>query len=1037
MLPHAGNRPPLAQQDTQQQYPQHQQFQSQQQPQFNPQHTHMQHHTSNQNMQQMPGVPLMPGVPGMPAPPGPGMLPGAPMSQLANGMSSMSLSPNSHPRGKRVYPQQQGAQPAVPGPVGGRPSPSPQPFNPSPAPSPQPHHYPPQQPHQPGFPPQPGRPAPAPAPFPPSQSVPPIPGYPQQQQQSQHQPNVNPQYQPPNPQGFPYPPRPPFPGPFPAGGPPPVPSLDSLQPRTTPPSVHPLAPRQPVPGTPGTPGAPGAPPARQRIDPNQIPSPVAVHEADQQAHAEGVWLTSTRQAPPLVSTECRIVDDGNSSPRLLRLTTANIPSTPDLSTLSQIPIALLIQPLADPGPGEDPVPLTGSEDVGPERCNRCHAYVNPFVVFLDGGRRWLCNICGHSNPVSDNYFSNLDMHGRRLDLAQRPELTHGTVEFVATKEYALRPPAPLHIVFAIDVSYTSVQSGHLARACEAVRAALPGVQRGCRVGVVTYDKAVQFYNMKPELEGPQMLVVSDVHDVFVPINEGFLGDVDEARTNLETLLDTLPTMFETTRTTESVLGAAVQAVDMALAAVGGRLLIFQSSLANAGPGALSVREDTKLLGTDQEKTMFQSQDVPLWKKLGTSLVNHGVCVDMWVVPGGYVDLATIGTLAALTGGSTYYYQGFDYGRDGPKFVNDVRKSVEGNFGYDAVLRVRCSTGLRTTDHFGNFNMSNSTDVQLAGVSPRTSLAVAVQYDSKLDEKADAFFQVAMLYTTAGGNRRIRILNAAVPVTSQIGNVFRYADMDTTVNYLMKTSATQAVASSLRSVREALTDRCVKILASYRKNCASSTQPGQLILPESYKLYPLYNLSLLKMKAFRGGPDLPSDVRVYHLRLVKGMPVTTSVPFIYPRIFALHDVGPLDESEPFELSRHILPPRVRASYERMDPAGLYLVENGQAILLWIGRQAPPEILRSLFGVDAHEKIDVMMRSMPELDNALSVRVRTIVGYLQSQRTSYMQLQLVRQQADPLLEVELSNMLAEDKSFDGMNYVDYLTHVHRLIQTELAG
>lgn len=35
--------------------------------------------------------------------------------------------------------------------------------------------------------------------------------------------------------------------------------------------------------------------------------------------------------------------------------------------------------------------------IGPVRCNRCKAYMNPFVQFVDGGRRFLCNICTYSS----------------------------------------------------------------------------------------------------------------------------------------------------------------------------------------------------------------------------------------------------------------------------------------------------------------------------------------------------------------------------------------------------------------------------------------------------------------------------------------------------------------------------------------------------------------------------------------------------------------------------------------------------------------
>lgn len=38
--------------------------------------------------------------------------------------------------------------------------------------------------------------------------------------------------------------------------------------------------------------------------------------------------------------------------------------------------------------------------IGVQRCFRCRTYINPFVQFIDGGRRWRCNMCGHLNDGS-------------------------------------------------------------------------------------------------------------------------------------------------------------------------------------------------------------------------------------------------------------------------------------------------------------------------------------------------------------------------------------------------------------------------------------------------------------------------------------------------------------------------------------------------------------------------------------------------------------------------------------------------------------
>lgn len=59
-------------------------------------------------------------------------------------------------------------------------------------------------------------------------------------------------------------------------------------------------------------------------------------------------------------------------------------------------------------------------------------------------------------------------------------------------------------------------------------------------------------------------------------------------------------------------------------------------------------------------------------------------------------------------------------------------------------------------------------------------------------------------------------------------------------------------SSSKEVRENLMEQCAQILACYRKNCASPSSTGQLILPEVMKLLPVYLNSLVKSGILASG-----------------------------------------------------------------------------------------------------------------------------------------------------------------------------------------
>lgn len=94
-------------------------------------------------------------------------------------------------------------------------------------------------------------------------------------------------------------------------------------------------------------------------------------------------------------------------------------------------------------------------------------------------------------------------------------------------------------------------------------------------------------------------------------------------------------------------------------------------------------------------------------------------------------------------------------------------------------------GLRIADHFGNFFQRNVTDLEFGNIDADKAIAARIKHEGKLDEKVDAHFQCAVLYTSASGQRRVRVHNIAVPVTGLLASVFRLADMDTTLAYIAK------------------------------------------------------------------------------------------------------------------------------------------------------------------------------------------------------------------------------------------------------------
>lgn len=798
---------------------------------------------------------------------------------------------------------------------------------------------------------------------------------------------------------------------------------------------------------------------RSKIDPDQIPSPVEAMDNDQDFFDKEWFETCGRGGLPLSTTDFAAIDQGNCSPKHMRLTTYSMPASDELAVTSQLPLAIIIQPFAQQRPEEAAIPIVECGPSGPPRCKRCRAYINPWAIFVEGGQKWSCNLCGASTEVATDYFCNLDMSGRRVDFEQRLELSRGTVEFKVPKEYwavqsappaslllpalpansmtetarlspkpdensganfegttmglsgqggqaakvatkaasealsnlsigqgrtVVRAPRPLTFLFAIDVSFSSIRSGSLKATVDSIRESMYGskeleeksqqedsigpgfgLPHGSKVAIVTFDRSLHFYNLSPDLDQAQMLVVADIDEPFVPLSEGLLVDPWESKSVIEGLLENLPIIFAENMTAEAAFGAAIRGAQAALSTIGGQCNIFLSTIPTIGPGSLKHREDTALYGSDKEKQLFLPQD-GFYRGVAEECVDAGIGINVFFFPSQYIDVATIGTLSGLTGGELFFHPRFDMVRDRHRLDSQIKRVVLRESGYNATMRIRCSNGLHVTDHYGNFFMRNNTDLELAVIDADKAVVAALKHEGKLDEKSEAHFQSAILYTSADGERRVRCSNVAVPITSLLGNVFRYADLDSTMTYFTKSSIVLAQQKTLRDVRHMLTERCVKILLAYRRNCASSTSPGQLILPESFKLLPLYILCIIKSKAIKGG-NVTSDVRTYFMRHLRGLGCGATMQLLYPRMIAIHnmqegDGEPIKDGNAQFLTRRIKsPPLLRPSYLRMEPHGVYLVGNGEYYLLWIGGHVSGKLLEDLYGVNTIEELDPRMVS----------------------------------------------------------------------------
>ncbi|CCE64366.1 hypothetical protein TPHA_0H01600 [Tetrapisispora phaffii CBS 4417] len=787
---------------------------------------------------------------------------------------------------------------------------------------------------------------------------------------------------------------------------------------------------------------------------------------DQLVYLTKSYGTNSSKIPPLPSTQfyCH-EEDGNCDPRLLASSMCTIPAEESLREATKLPLGLTVQPFTRTIPTEEisviklnnstvtPSILTENYEVGPLRCRRCRAYLNPHFQFTFDSAV-ICNICNVKMKLANEQVAPIDVDGKRSDYSIRPELFKGCVDFEVPSLYNAIPDKetlPLHYLFLIDVSTRSIENGGCISFIHSVKRSINYIrenQPNCKVAIMSYDKNIRFYELDPSFERCREYIVSEIDDCFIPFNSFFFASTIESQNIIETTLDQLASTIENhmdLHLSDNCYGSAINAAKLAfdtfLGGQGGKIIAQLGSQPTIGSGKVNT------LNEKAGKTSLKP-DLSFYKDLSKSFNKSFLSLDLYVTAQSFVHLANVGYPSIATSGVVKYYGMFTYERCNFILCKDILHNISIIKGYQAQLKIRASNGLSINKYFCESNNNSDEDPIIPVITSSTVVDVLLKYSDKLKKDTKLFIQAALLYTDINGVRKVRVINTSAPSSSSMTTIFKFVNQNVIMRLMIRQLLLKSHSLDFASMKKSILEDLSSVAAQYRA-LISGNSNKQFVTADTLMTLPTFMLGFQKSKVMKStiqktfNNDRISDYFKYFTMNQSELSYK-----LYPQIIPLHiplaggDLSFYDAN--YQLLRISVGSlenlTVRNSMSQIVNGGAYLIFNGEIVYLWFNENTNRSLLEDLLGVPATipiEQIKLVENKLRKTGTRINKKVAETMRYWsQIVNKRYIPLVPLRPQIDSYYPNVIGSILIEDYSMSKMDSLNEFTaSINNLSSTKI--
>ena len=808
------------------------------------------------------------------------------------------------------------------------------------------------------------------------------------------------------------------------------------------------------------------PESNYNINPSQIPRPNQYDEIYFNNEKMPYYETNIGTAPPHSTTFYSVKETQNSSCRYIRPTLNSVPISQSLLNETNLLFGICVQPFAEIPDYEEKIPIVQTGD-DIFRCKQCKCYINnKYNISYSAQNKQvaICNLCQYENELDINR-PGIKSEYLSSDFSSCPELAKPTIDFIAPKNFKSSKLFVPHYLFMIDISEYSYQLNLPSYVINSIKTNLDSFHNmeNSYIGFSLYDSK-NIYYFYVEKDDVRLTIMGDINDPFCPISlKKLYLRINENKEKIELLLEKINNFIDEKnqnfqenkriKPVSTITGVAIKSGVESLLENGGRLMIFTPNPCNHGFGACAPRESFNKEKEPQKSNPFFPQHEK-FVEIGEKAANNRIVVDQFIFMSNTFDLSTFSIVSNLSGGQIEFY---NYSTD-PNVINSLYEKLHYDLTriltrpnyYDCKFMLRFTVGIDCVEILGPFNKKLGEAFQLGGCDPDYCYYYNMRLNEYFKNGQKTDIQLVVLFDDNYSNRYLRIFNYSFDMTSEVGNIFTNAEVDSVSKAMIYKEISLIYKTDFKNVRINLENKIINSFKYYRIKEKSGTPSNQLILPVSIRYLPLYVDSFLKtgILSNQNKPEMINQI-IYIMNKLLRDPIYSTTKFLYPKLYRIDNIEneQINENKSIKIENIGLvnekyniiqkPLLLRLSKDVIDFDCAYLIDNGCYIYLFIFNHIEGNFYYDMFGVQTYEEAKDTITNLDEENQSdINQRILNIVSQLRKENGGYFQpLRLFFFEESGIANPILANLLKEDKLDEYDNYPGYLCNLHREIQERI--